>query len=453
MKSKENYTVEKHQIKRSNPLWAELDTLSYRSKNLYNQALYRVRQCYFSTRKYLSYNELQKQLQNESQVDYIALNSKLSQLVLKGLNQDFLSYFAAIKDYKKNPSKYKAPPRIPNYIEKNGRHLVEFNIQTIGKKELRDKILKLSGTSSRIEIQKDIVTIAKMRKGKLINVLSLKSVKVIPFNDSYEVIITHEIPHKKEKPIDKDPNKCAGVDLGVNNLAAVTTNIKGVRPFIINGRPLKSINAYYNRMLAELKSKEDTTRSKRKKKRIRKEIAKLTRKRNNKIDDYMHKSSTMLVNQLDSLGVSTLVIGRNEDWKQEINIGSRSNQNFCFIPHYGFIKKIQYKSDDKDISVKLNEESYTSKCSFLDFEDICKHEVYKGKRIKRGLFKSSEGLLINADVGGSGNTLRKGVTGAFDLWSRAEVIQGFVVNPICLTIDDLRNKEDLSKIVACHRRL
>jgi len=453
MKSKENYTVEKHQIKRSNSLWTELDTLSYRSKNLYNQALYRVRQCYFSTRKYLSYNELQKQLQNENQVDYTALNSKLSQLVLKGLNQDFLSYFAAIKDYKKNPSKYKAPPRIPNYIEKNGRHLVEFNIQTVGKKELKDKILKLSGTSSHIEIQKDIITIAKMRKGKLINVLSLKSVKVVPFNDSYEVIITHETPHKKEKSTKKDPNKCAGVDLGVNNLAAVTTNIKGVRPFIINGRPLKSINAYYNRMLAEFKSKEDTTRSKRKKKRIRKEIAKLTRKRNNKIDDYMHKSSTMLVNQLDSLGVSTLIIGRNEDWKQEINIGSRSNQNFCFIPHYGFIKKIQYKSDDKDILVKLNEESYTSKCSFLDFEDICKHEVYKGKRIKRGLFKSSEGLLINADVGGSGNTLRKGVTGAFDLWSRAEVIQGFVVNPICLTIDDLRNAEDLSRIVACHKRL
>jgi putative transposase len=446
MKNKENYTAEKHQIKKNDPLWKELDTLSYRSKNLYNQALYRVRQHYFNTRKYLSYNEVQKQLQKENQIDYVSLNTKLSQLVLKNLNQNFLSYFASIKTYKTDPSKYKAPPKVPGYLDKKGRYLVEFNIQTIGKKELRNKILKLSGTHSHIKIQNDIIILNKVRKGKPIKTLSLKSVKVVPCNDSYEIIITHELPIKKEKSKEKDPNKCGAIDLGVNNLATVTTNIKGVRPFIINGRPVKFINAYYNKSLSELKSEEDKTKSKRKKKRIRREIEKLTRKRNNKINDYMHKSSTLLVNQLDSFGVSTIVIGRNEDWKQEINIGSRSNQNFYFIPHYGFIKKVQYKSDRKTISVKLNEESYTSKCSFLDFEEICKHENYLGRRIRRGLFKSSEGLLINADVAGSGNILRKGVAGALSQWERAEVIQGFVVSPVCLTIDDPRNAEDLSRI-------
>jgi len=448
---KESYIVEKHQIKRSNPLWVELDTLSYRAKNLYNQALYRIRQHYFTTGKYLTYNQVQKQLQDEKQVDYIALNTKLSQLVLKNLNQNFLSYFAAKEDYKKTPSKYKAPPRLPKYIEKDGRSLVEFNIQTIGKKELKEGVLKLSGTSSCIKIQHEVVALNKIRKGKQIKTLSLKSVKIVPCNDLYDVIIIHESPIKKEKLKEKDPNKCAALDLGVNNLATVTTSIKGVNPFLINGRPLKSINAFYNKRLAELKSEKDLAKSKRRRKEIAKEFKKLSRKRNNKIDDYMHKASTMLVSQLDSLGVSTLVIGRNEDWKQEINIGSRSNQNFCFIPHYGFIGKTQYKSERVMMDVRLNEESYTSKCSFLDMEEICKHETYLGKRIKRGLFKSSEGLLINADVGGSGNILRKGVTGAFDHWSRAEVIQGFVVSPVCLTIDDLRNAEDLSRIRSCHK--
>jgi putative transposase len=195
------------------------------------------------------------------------------------------------------------------------------------------------------------------------------------------------------------------MDLGLNNLGTVGSNV--VKPFIINGKPLKSINQFYNKRVSNLKSK--LTNGKKTSKRIKS----LTDKRNNKIKDYLHKASTILVNQLVSNDLNTLIIGNNKGWKQDINIGKRNNQSFVQIPYSTFIKMIEYKCKLVGINVLITEESYTSKCSFLDSEDIKKQKEYKGKRIKRGLFKSSEGVLINADVNGSLNILRK-VVGNFN---------------------------------------
>lgn len=184
----------------------------------------------------------------------------------------------------------------------------------------------------------------------------------------------------------------------------VSSNV--VKPFSINGRPLKSINQYYNkekaRLQAHLKGNKKTS----------KRIYSITNKRNNKVKDYLHKSSRKIVNFLVSNNISTLIIGYNEEWKQNINLGRANNQAFVNIPFYTFIKQLEYKCKLEGISVILTEESYTSKCSFLDGESIEKHNNYLGKRIKRGLFRSAEGKLINADLNGSLNILRK-VVGDF----------------------------------------
>lgn len=183
----------------------------------------------------------------------------------------------------------------------------------------------------------------------------------------------------------------------------VSSNV--TKPFIINGKPLKSINQYWNKERARLQSLLGD-------KKTSKRIQSITNKRNNKVKDYLHKSSRKLVDFLVSNNISTLVVGYNEEWKQGVNLGKRNNQSFVFIPYYTLIEQLEYKCRLEGINFILTEESYTSKCSFLDNEEVCKHEKYLGKRIKRGLFKSKEGKLINADLNGSLNILKK-VVGEF----------------------------------------
>ena len=205
--------------------------------------------------------------------------------------------------------------------------------------------------------------------------------------------------NKVEGEIKTDNGRYVSIDLGVNNLATITSNV--FKPFIINGKPVKSINHFYNKEIAKKKSKLPT--------RIysSKYIQNLYRKRNNKITDYFHKVSTYIVNQLVSNQVNTLVIGYNSGWKQDIDMGKKNNQNFAYIPFCKLINMLEYKCALKGITVLTNEENYTSKCSFLDDEPICKHEKYLGKRVKHGMFKSSDGTIINADVNGSLNILKK----------------------------------------------
>ena len=192
----------------------------------------------------------------------------------------------------------------------------------------------------------------------------------------------------------------------MNNLATVTfSDEKG---FIVNGKPLKSINQYFNKKYSQLKSKQNLSVSWR--------MQRLSNKRNNKITDYLHKASRYIVNQLVSKGVTDLVIGHNKGWKQDINMGKVNNQNFVSIPFNRLIEMVSYKCELSEIRVYLQEESYTSKASFLDLDqiptfdatkvDLVKHK-FSGKRVKRGLYKSRDKSLINADVNGSLNIMRK----------------------------------------------
>jgi putative transposase len=369
--------------------------------------MYLVNSEYKSSGKYLSYNELDKLLRDSKQFDYLQLKQKVAQQTLMLLDKNYKSYFKALKSYNTNPSKFTGKPQLPKYLNKlKGRFVTTFTNQTISLKELKKGYILLSGTDIKIKSDKQP-----------------KQVRVLQLNTgSYKIEILYE---KLEYPLTINDNYC-GIDLGLDNLATCVTNTK-LDPFIINGKPLKSINQYYNKQLAKYKSElpKYKLNSVIKQKNISKKISKLTHKRNCKIMDYLHKGSRLITNKLKQNDISKVVIGQNKDWKQNINIGNKNNQNFVSIPHSKFIELITYKCKLEGIDVIVREESYTSKCSFLDGEIVKKHDKYKGSRVKRGLFKTSTGFKWNADCNGACNILIKEVPNAY-----ANGIEGVVVHPL-----------------------
>ena len=372
--------TERHIIKRSNSLYNELDNLCFLSKNIYNSALYAVRQYYFENKKYISWINVNKNFVNDKQVDYYALPCKVSQQTLKMVDQNMKSFFNAIKSKK-------SKPKLPKYLDKiKGRFVVTYTDQAISKKELKHGFIVLSKTNVRIKTK----------------VKDVKQVRIVPRNNFIVVEVLYEAECKEH--IDTDKKYC-GIDLGLNNL--MTCSFQNEIPIIFNGRPLKSINWHYNKEKSRLQSLLDNG------KKTSKKIQNITLKRNNRVSDYLHKITSMFINYAVSKGISDVVVGYNKEWKQGINIGKVNNQNFVGIPYYKLLNMLKYKCELHGISLAVTEESYTSKCSFLDDENICRHKEYAGKRIKRGLFKSSSGKLINADVNGALNILNK-VIGKFE---------------------------------------
>ena len=205
-----------------------------------------------------------------------------------------------------------------------------------------------------------------------------------------------------------DQARAIGIDLGLNNLMAITSNIDNISN-LVNGRPLKSINQYYNKHKAHLMSlllKGKLKSSRR--------LRRLEMKRMMKIKDYLHKTSRRIVELMEQNNIGTCFIGYNKGWKQEINIRKKNNQNFVSIPYSLLINMLKYKIEEKGGHLIELNEAYTSKCSFLDNEEVCKHETYKGKRIKRGLYLSNKKKVINADINGSLNILKRGMKFDFD---------------------------------------
>ena len=375
--------AERHIIKKDNTLFKEMDNLCFLSKNLYNAGLYMIRQHFFKTKKMLNYSQVQTLMVNENNVDFRALPAKVSQQILMVLDNNFKSFFKLLE--KKKKGLYKEKVKIPKYLDKDSRNLLIFTSQAISKKFIKNGIIKLSNVKSTIKTK----------------VKTIKQVRIIHKGNHIVVEVLYE---KQSKDIVTN-NRYAAIDLGLNNLATISSNV--TKPFIVNGKPLKSINQYYNKTKSNLQSKLKNNEK------SNKRISSLNLKRNNKINDYLHKSSTFIVNYLVSNNISMLIVGHNKEWKQNIKIGKKNNQNFVSIPHSRFKELLKYKCELEGIKYIEIEESYTSKCSFLDNEEICKHTSYKGKRVKRGLFKSNDSTLINADLNGSLNILKK-VVGNFN---------------------------------------
>ncbi|MGI0480377.1 RNA-guided endonuclease InsQ/TnpB family protein [Geminocystis sp. CENA526] len=403
--------VERHIITKTHSFWSSLDQVCFASKNLYNKANYNIRQSLIFCGEFSSYNLLDKVL--KSTPEYRALPAKVAQQTLRNLEQNWSSFFAGIKEYKSHPEKFLGKPKLPKYKDKNGRHLVIYTAQAVSKKTLKQGLIKLSGL--------DFSFPTKIQGEKL------HQVRVIPKNNYYII----EVIYEKEEVKAKDKiEKIAAIDLGINNLIALTSNQQGFTPILINGRILKSINQFYNLKKAKLQKQLPLGQY------WSNRLSLLTRKREEKINDYFHKVSSYLVNMLLESGIDTLVIGKNKNWKQEVNLGKRNNQNFTSIPHNKLIEKIKYKCQLVGIKVIEREESYTSVASFLDLDEMPTYGVvreeekvkFSGRRINRGLYRSSSGKLINADVNASYNILRKAFPKAF-----VEGIERCVVHPRLVT--------------------
>jgi len=398
--------VEKHIVKESSKDFKVLDELCFKSKNLYNSTLYAIRQEYIKNGIYLSYGKVQKEFQDTKNFDYKQLPAKVAQSVMRKVDKNFTSFFAALKDWKKHPEKYKGRPKLPKYKDSlDGRFMAIYTEQTISKVWLKKGFIVLSGLPN-----------FKVRT-RMVN-KKINQVRIVPDTGRYTVEVVYTVPDVDPKP---DNGVYAAIDLGVNNLATITTNLERDKPLVIDGRKVKSINHHYNKLKAKYQSQIPSYKSVKSTKRLRR----IGVKRENKINDYFHKSSRYIVNQLVSKGVNTLIIGKNNGWKQDTIMGKIGNQNFVQIPFNKFISMLEYKCGLVGIDVKVVTEEYTSKCSFLDNEEIGKHDVYMGKRKHRGLFVSSTGRTINADVNGSYNILRKCKPSTFN----AKGVQGVVVHP------------------------
>lgn len=382
-----------------------LDVLCLKSKNLYNYALYQIRQHYKETKKYLSYYDLNRTLSSEDQIDYRSLPyTQCAQQVLMQIDKQYKSFYGAIKSVKMKGKKV----RLPHYKDKvKGRNIVTYTNQCF---KIKNNILTLK--------------IDKYNKIKLkTDKENVQQVRVIPRGN--HIII--EIIYNKEYTLKENNNRFGSIDLGLNNLVALTSNT--CQCMIYDGRKLKSINHFYNKRRGQLQSK--LTQNKHTSKRIQR----LTNRRNNKIKDYMHKISCSIVEYMKTNNLNTLFVGKNIGWKDSINIGKTNNQNFTSVPYNILIQMLDYKCKLAGINMVIVNEAYTSKCSFIDNEKICKHETYKGKRISRGIFRTANGLYINADINGSFNIMRLGIEKCnCDVHTIVPADMRFVYNPIRIRV-------------------
>ena len=396
--------VEKHIIKENNEYYKMLDGFCYKSKNLYNFANYHVRKQFIDTGEWLRYYDLDKLMkQPKMDFDYRSLPAiKSSQQCLRLLDKNWKSFFKSIKDWNKNKSKYNGRPKLPKYLPKNGRNLIILTNQSC---KIKNGILKFPKTFNNFTLKTQV------------NSGDLQQVRILPRN---RYIIVEIIYNKQVKDLKKDNQRYVSVDVGLDNLLALSTNILN-KPMIINGRSLKSENKYYNkqisryREIAKRMNNLDYTRK----------MSFLTNKRNNIINDLIHKASRKVVEYALSCDANTIVIGNNKNWKQNSKMSKKVNQSFVGIPHQKLIEQIIYKAEDYGINVILTEESYTSGTSFLDNELPTKSNYNKNRRIKRGLFKTNSGKLINADVNASYQILKKVFPNAF-----SHGIEDYMFNPI-----------------------
>ena len=331
-----------------------------------------------------------------------------AQQTLRMLDSSWKSFFKAIKDWKKHPEKYLGRPKLPKYLKKDGYYVLTLTNQNC---HIKDRLLQFPKAFEGFSIQPVFLSDKRF--------VSFQQVRFLPEND----YITAELVYKVEVPDERPDNgRYISIDIGVNNLAAVANNWDG-QPFIVNGRPLKSVNQYANKERAYcqsvLKKANDRHTSKR--------LAKIMAKRSRKINDYLHKASKHIIRYCILNDVSRIVIGKNKNWKQESDLSKTVNQNFVQIPFARFIEMLEYKAKEHGITVILTEESYTSGTSFIGNEGPVKKYYNNDRRVHRGLFVSNKGILINADINGAFQIMKKVIP---IKWDRGCVLHPFIVTAV-----------------------
>ncbi len=390
--------VEQHIIERGDPRYERIDRASFASKNLWNAANYLVRQSFIFQGTYLDNVKVFHHI--KSHESYQGLPRKVSNQVLIQLHAAWKGFFEAMDEWREHPEKFLGRPKLPRYKHKEqGRNLLVYEKGAISKRALKKGMISLSGLGDLVPTKQSRATIDQVR--------------IVPRSTHYIIEVVYS---RTEAKADLDPALFASLDLGVTNLAALTSNQCGFVPLLVNGRPLKAWNQEYNKRRAALQAKlaKNNRFTSRK-------LEQLTDKRNRRIKHYLHVASHHIIDQLVQHRISTLIIGLNPLWKQEVEMGKRNNQSFVHIPHARFIRMLQYKAALCGIEVKITEEAYTSRASFFDRDEIPVYDperteplTFSGRRISRGMYRAEDGRLIHADVNGSFNIARKVFPTAFD---------------------------------------
>jgi len=373
-KNKKMKLVRQIIYKRNDPEYEEMDDLCFKSKNLYNATLYAVRQSFIKNGEYLNYYRINKIFTEENNVDYRALPAKVSKYTQMLVDFAMKSFFALVK--KKKKGEYDKKVRLPRYLDKTkGRMTIHYERKALSFKK-RKGFIHLSKTEIYVKLPEDL------------NEDDIKFARIVPGSGKFTV----EIGYEREPEPQVMTGSYASIDPGVNNLVTMIDTVTK-NPVIINGRPLKSINQWYNKKIAEIRSETERLHGKY----WSRNMSSVTNRRNNKIKDYM----------LVSNRIGTLIIGEIKEWKQDTNMYKVNNQNFVCIPFEMLKSMLEYKCRLAGIEVVRQDEAYTSKCSFLEDEEIKKHEKYMGTRPKRGCYKTSSGRKVNADVNSACNIMKK----------------------------------------------
>ncbi|MFX1236978.1 MAG: RNA-guided endonuclease InsQ/TnpB family protein [Promethearchaeota archaeon] len=382
----------------------KLSEACHASKNLYNLANYYVRQGFFCLDEWRRYEDLWHALKDSDA--YRALPSQTSQQVLKLVDKNWKSFFQAMKEWKSRPERFDGRPRPPKYKEKGGEFVVVFTNQQYS---IKEGFLRFPKRSRLPPVK------TRIKEG-------LRQVKIVPKGLCYALEIVHE---REETDLKLSDDRIIGIDLGLNNIMTMVNNA-GLKPAVIKGGAIKSINQYYKKQRARyssLKDKQDLGFETRR-------LQKLAMKRNNKINDAFHKISKAIVQYCVAYDFGRIVVGYNASWKQGVNIGRRNNQNFVQVPFLKLVNQITYKAKIVGIELVMVEESFTSRCSFLDGEPIERCDRYQGRRVSRGLFRSSEGTFINADVNAGYNIVKKAFPNAISV----DGIEGSGLSPYLISI-------------------
>jgi putative transposase len=376
------------------PQFERLKELTHHAKNLYNQTLWTLREAFEATGKYFSYFQMDKAMKQttnlEGEINYKLLKAKVAQQTLRRLDKNFKSFFSCHQDFQKNPGKYKGQPKPPRFKKKQYDNLI-YDYQAFS---VKDGV---------VHLEKDLnFPLPKQLVGK-----TIKQLEIVPKYRHGQAIFVYEDDDIKATVVPRS-DKVMAIDLGLNNLATCVTN--GVtKPFIIDGRRLKSINHHYNKRFAKLQSHLKKTRNRQWSNRLQR----LTDRRNARIGDYLHKATRQVTSICVEKGISKVVVGDVAKSLDQINLGKKNNQNFVNLSLGQFIDKLRYKLELHGIVLEVTNESYTSKASFVDNDSLPKKyepkktHSFSGKRVKRGLYRSQNGTAINADANGAYNILRK----------------------------------------------
>ena len=419
--------IETHRITFNHKSYPTLVQLSHLSNNLYNQANFIVRQNFIHNNQYLNYYAMDKLFRKHTylQNNWSQLPSQAKQQVIKLLDQNWKSFFKSIKDYNKNKSKYLGRPKLPKYRNKGDRFLLILTSQEFKHKD--DGYIYLAKKYNQLKINTQLTN------------EKINQIRIIPKHQCFKI----EVIYEKDLDLNHNlnDNKVASIDLGLNNLATLVTNFD-TRPIIYNGKKLKSINHYYNYKILlaqkELNLKQNHIKLHNKVKRAKtalemkslydnnikqfnklietnqnkshkklnqytsNRIKRLWLKRENKINDELHKISKSIINYCLDYDIKTLVIGHNKNQKQKSKL-----KNFTQIPIFRLIQMLYYKAEEYEIKIVEINEAYTSGTSFLDREYPNKDNYDKKRRVKRGLFKTNNGKLINSDVNAAYQIMRK----------------------------------------------